>query len=273
VRLTDAASSGGCDTASASGEPNYLQGTNVDFLTAIRVMLARWYVLVPALLATGIAAFGVMSAVAPAYQVQSAVVLLAPATSQTSTTTSSNPTPGNPYLGLGLDVMADVLTKVTMSEATAERLKARGATAEYEVGTGLEGGPILTVIATSPDEQTALRTAGAVIADIRSQLARRQQAKGAPRESWITAETVTRPDQATKMIGSKIRVLAAVLALGLAATIGLTFMAENIVESRRRRAEADRATESWRPAAHAVHRDRDNGSTPAAEPSVTPTRR
>jgi hypothetical protein len=239
----------------------------VDFLTTIRIMLARWYVLVPALLATGVAAFGVMSTVAPAYQVQGSVVMLAPANK------TIDPIAGNPYIGVGLEVVADVLAKATMSEATATRLEARGATAEYEVGTGLEGGPILNVMVTSPDERTALRTAKTVIASIRAELARRQQAVGAPRESWISAVTVTRPDHATKMMGSKIRVLAAVLALGLAATIGLTFMAENVAEGRRRRAEVDRAAESWRSAAQAVHRDRQSGSIAANESSVTSTRR
>jgi capsular polysaccharide biosynthesis protein len=241
----------------------------MDFLTAIRVMLARWYVLVPALLATGVAAFGVMSAVAPAYQVETSVVLLAP----TSNPTEPNATPGNPYLGLGLEVVADVLTKVTMSEATAAKLEAKGATADYDVGTGIEGGPILNVLVTSPDQRMAKRTAEAVIAQIRDELARRQQAQGAPKKSWISAVTVTRPDRATVMMGSKIRVLAAVLALGLAATIGLTFTAENIAEGRRRRAEVDRAAESWRSAAQPVHRDRDNGSIAVDESSVTSTRR
>jgi hypothetical protein len=233
-------------------------------------MLARWYVLVPALLATSVAAFGVMSAVAPAYQVQSSVVLLGP---PASSQTGAAPGTDNPYIGLSLEVVADVLSKVAMSEATAAKLQAKGATAEYEVGTGLEGGPILNVITTSPDKAMALRTAEAVTANIRAELARRQRVQGAPRESWISAVTVTQPDQATKMMGSKIRVLAAVLALGLAATIGLTFMAENIAEGRRRRAEVDRASESWRSAAQAVHRDRDTGSIPATEPSVTPARR
>jgi hypothetical protein len=243
----------------------------VDFLTTIRIMLARWYVLVPALLATGVAALGVMSAVAPAYEVQGSVVLLAPSTNQPDT----NPTRGNPYLGLSLEVVADVLTNVTMSETSVERLKAKGATAEYEVGTGLEGSPtpILNVTATSPDEQTALRTAEMVTANIRAELARRQRAQGAPRQSWITAATVTRPDRATKMLGSKIRVLVAVLVLGLSATIGLTFLAESIAEGRRRRAEVDRMAEGWRSAAHLLHRDRDDGSIAASESSVTPTRR
>jgi capsular polysaccharide biosynthesis protein len=240
----------------------------VDFLTTIRIMLARWYVLVPALLATGIAALGVMSAVAPAYQAQGAVVLLGPATNQTAT----NPTAKNPYLGLSLDVVANVLTNVSMSETSMERLKAKGATAEYEVGTGLNGGPILNVTATSPNEQTALRTAEMVVADIRAELARRQQAQGAPSDTWITAATVTRPDRATKMLGSKIRVLVAVLVLGLSATIGLTFMAESIAEGRRRRAEVDRAAEGWRSAADAARRDRDNGSIAVTDSSVTPAR-
>lgn len=240
----------------------------MDFLTAIRIMLARWYVLVPALLATGVAALGVVSAVAPAYQVQSSVVLLAPASKQIG----AEPAQQNPYVGsVALDVVANVLSKVAMSEDTATRLKAKGATAEYEVGADLEG-PILNVIATSSDEQTAVRTAKAVIAKIRSELAQRQEAQGAPQKTWISAVTVTRPDQATKMIGSKIRVLAAVLALGLAATISLTFMAENIAESRRRRAEVERATETWRPAARGASRDPADGSV-AAEASVISTRR
>jgi hypothetical protein len=240
----------------------------MDFLTAIRIMLARWYVLVPALLATGIASLGVMSLVAPAYRVQSSMILLAPASKEIGT----DPALYNPYVGsVSLEVVADVIAKVTMSEATVARLKTKHATADYEVGTGLEGGPILNVMATSSDERTALRTAAAVTADIRRELAERQQAQGAPRKTWISAVTITPPDQATKMIGSKIRVLAAVLVLGLASTISLTFMAETIAEGRRRRAEVERAAEGWRSAARDIQRDSADALT--AESSVSPTRR
>ncbi len=212
---------------------------SVDLFTTIRILARRWYVVLPALLLTVAGAAATMRAVAPTYEVSAAVVLLGPATAGAPVAGQPAPPPVNPYLEFGgaLETTGLILSRSLMSESTVDRLAAQGATATYEVGTGSEGGsPIVNVIATGPDQEAAKRTAAIVMAELRSELARRQVAAGAPASQFIRVEDVTRPDSATRTSGSRLRAVAAVMALGIALSFGLGFMAEAIAARRAGRA-------------------------------------
>ena len=207
----------------------------MDLFTTIRILLRRWYVVLPALLLTAGGAAFTMKAVSPSYEATGAVVLLGPATAGAPVVGEPTPPPVNPYLEFGgaLETTGEILSRSLMSEATVERLAKQGATATYEVGTGSEGGsPIVNVIATGPDEADAKRTVSIVIAEVREELKRRQEAAGAPASQFIRVEDVTVPTHATKMAGSTLRAVAAVMALGLALSFGLGFMAEAIAVRR-----------------------------------------
>ena len=207
----------------------------MDLLTTIRILLRRWFVVVPGLLLTAGAAYYAMQAVSPSYEAAGAVVLLGPATAGAPVKGEPTPPPVNPYLEFGgaLETTGEILSRTLMSQAEVDKLYAKGATATYEVGTGSEGGsPIVNVIATDTDEAVAIRTVGIVAAEVRAELQRRQAAAGAPASQFIRVEDVTIPTKATKMAGSTMRAVAAVMALGLAVSFGLGFMAEAIAVRR-----------------------------------------
>ena len=207
----------------------------MDLFTTIRILLRRWYVVLPALLLTAGGAAFTMKTVSPSYEATGAVVLLGPATAGAPVAGEPTPPPVNPYLEFGgaLETTGEILSRSLMSESTVERLAKQGATATYEVGTGSEGGsPIVNVIATGPDETAAKRTVSIVIAEVRNELERRQEAAGAPASQFIRVEDVTVPTNAARMAGSTLRAVAAVMALGLALSFGLGFMAEAIAVRR-----------------------------------------
>jgi hypothetical protein len=210
----------------------------LDFFTTLRILLSRWYVVVPSMLFTLAAAFAASAAVAPSWKATSTLVLLGPATARQDASGNATRVQTNAYLDFGgtLEVTADILSRIMMSPATAEQLAARGLTADYEVGAEPDPGgrdtPILTIVAIGPDPEIAKATAQGVAAQIRSELQRRQTAAGAPKADFIRVDQVTTPTSAERQLGSKFRAAAAAGALGLALTFGLAFLAESISERR-----------------------------------------
>lgn len=207
----------------------------MDLLTTIRILLRRWFVVVPALLVTAGGAYYAMQAVSPSYEATGAVVLIGPATAGAPVRGEPSPAQVNPYLEFGgaLETTGEIVSRTLMSQVEVDKLFAEGATAVYEVGTGSEGGsPIMNVIATDTDEAAAIKTVSIVVTEVRTELQRRQAAAGAPPSQFIRVENVTIPTKATRMAGSTMRAVAAVLALGLAFSCGLGFMAEAIAVRR-----------------------------------------
>lgn len=210
----------------------------MDFFTTLRILLSRWQVVVPALALTALAAAFATQTVAPAWQATGTMVLLGPSTATEQFQGQIESKAVNPYLEFGgaLDVTAEVLSKVMVSDTVVQRLRLRGATAEYEVGTGSDGGsPIINIIATGRDAKVARRTVQAVATELRRELQRRQTTAGAPTTQLIRAEQVTVPSSATRLIGDKVRAAAAVLAMGVAFTFSLAFLTESVIEQRARR--------------------------------------
>jgi capsular polysaccharide biosynthesis protein len=207
----------------------------LDFFTTLRILLSRWYVVVPCLLFTLAAAAGASAAVAPSWKATGTLVLLGPGSVRLDAEGNERRVETNAYLDFGgtLEITAEILSKIMMSPATGEQLAARGLTAEYEVGTGSDGGsPIINIIATSPDPEVAKATVQGVAAQIRAELQRRQSAAGAPKDDFIRVDQVTTPTSAERQLGSKLRAAAAAGALGMALTFGLAFLTESISERR-----------------------------------------
>jgi hypothetical protein len=177
-----------------------------------------------------------MQAVTPQYESSGSLVLLGPAS---GIPIEGEKTPQvNAYLEFGgaLATTAEVLSKAMLSDATARKLKAAGADAEYEVGTGTDGGsPIINIVATGSSPRAAITTVQAITRELTTELERRQVAAKAPRSQFIRVEVVAPPAEPKELLGSKLRVGSAVVALGVAVTFSLAFLVEGIVDRRARR--------------------------------------
>ena len=208
----------------------------MDFATTIRILLSRWYVVLPSLALTAAAAFFATQAVTPSFESSGSMVLLGPAIG--APTSGEKPPQVNAYLEFGgtLETTAEVLSRATLSDATAKRLRAAGATAEYEVGTGSDGGsPIINIVATGTSPGAARKTVIAIERELARQLQARQVAAKAPREQFIRMERVAPPTEPKELLGSKLRAAAAAAALGVALTFSLAFLVKGITERRNRR--------------------------------------
>jgi hypothetical protein len=243
----------------------------VDFATTLRILLRRWYVVLPALAATGVGVYLAMQAVTPQYESSGSLVLLGPAT---GLEVAGEKVPQvNAYLEFGgaLATTAEVLSKAALSDSTAKKLASVGATGEYEVGTGSDGGsPIINIVATGSSPRIATLTVQEIAKLLTAELERRQVAAKAPRSQFIRVEEVAPPAQPKELLGSKLRVGSAVVALGVAVTFSFAFLVEGAVDRRaRRRAVIEQV--ATRPTAPVVPSGATSaGTIPGSRPLVNP---
>ncbi|HVQ96199.1 MAG TPA: hypothetical protein VMU51_34595 [Mycobacteriales bacterium] len=207
----------------------------MDFVSALLVLVRHWLVVLNGAVLTIGATVALFVAVPPTYQATSSSVLLVPA--QPGATEAGQL---NPYLGFGssLGIVAQITARRMNNPATGEKLTKQGATAAYLVDIVPGDAPMLSVTATSQDEQAALRTAKIVNSAISTELRDSQVALGAPTNLLIQTSPVTTATQAVLKRGSQIRALAAALVLGIAGTIISAFIAES-VRVRRAKFRAD----------------------------------
>lgn len=202
----------------------------------VRVLRRRWYVAIPGLLITIIAAGLTVQLYPPSFQATGSVLLISP-----STTGGTGPDANqrsNPYLNFGapLGATADVVSAAVDSDRTVQRLRTQGATGTYQVALNpTSSAPLMSVEATAGTSTEATATLNAVISEISSQLGDIQDAAGSPRNQYIRAQTVTVSPKALPVHGSLIRALAVIGLVGLLGSCGGAVIVEGISRGRGRK--------------------------------------
>jgi len=200
----------------------------LDLLTLVRIMLRRWYVVIPVALLSLLAAGATYANIEPSYQASGSVLLLNPQS-------GVDPDSGraNPYVG-NLEVAANVVTAVLGTNASRLEFRRQGQRGIYTLG-AFPSSPIVGVTTVGETAKSARETTAAVMGAIDDVLAERQQQLGAPRSIFVTTQVVTPPSEPVPLNGSRIRASLAILALGLALTMGATFAVEGVIRQRARR--------------------------------------
>lgn len=198
----------------------------MDLLTLVRIVLRRWYLVAPTLLLTAVSVFLLDQRIAPTFEARATLLLLGP---------SQQEKPINPYLNFGgsLEATAIVTKEVITSSDVALKLQEAGADAPYAVEVA-SGTPILTVKAEGTKREASVRTVQLVIQEIQHQLESRQRLAGAPANSLIRPEVLSRHEPVALWRGKR-RVLVTAMALGVASSGGLALIAEGIAYWRRLR--------------------------------------
>jgi capsular polysaccharide biosynthesis protein len=153
----------------------------MDVFSIVRVLIRRWYVVLPLLFLAGIAAFGAASRMEPEYGASGSVVVI------------DRISAGNP-------VGPAVLAEIVQDGAIRNELRSRGADAGYQIAVGDEG--ILKVVANSPDPQQAVNTVGAVLDMLAEQMESRQAAGDVSAELRAKIEPLSRPVAAEVVPGT-----------------------------------------------------------------------
>jgi capsular polysaccharide biosynthesis protein len=212
----------------------------MDLLTALKILIRHWLVVLIGLALTTLAVWQVGSRIGPTYEAKGSVLLLGPGVDN------------NPYLefGTNLEVMSDALVTVFESPSAVDEVAAAGGTGEYELERA-EGPPIIDITATDSSREGATRTAQVVADGMQLELANDQAT--APSPPRITLDVLTEPN-ATAKYGSRIRAQAAVGAVGLVATVAIAFAVDALGRQRRMR-KARKWTGAEAPAHSSVQPD------------------
>lgn len=210
-------------------------GTDVDFVSALKVLGKQWVVVAVGVGLMVAASIGIFFMVPPTYEVKASDVLLVPA--QVGSTQAGQ---ANPYLGFGgsLGIVAEITARRMNDKSTVEEMIAKGGTAEYLVDIVPGEAPMLQVTANSKDREAALRTAQIIEKSMTELLTQNQIDLKAPENLLITTSPVTTPTHAEVQRGSQMRALAGMAVVGLAMTVLIAFLRESVQTRRRQKSAA-----------------------------------
>lgn len=208
----------------------------MDLVEVIRIIRARWYVMVPLLIVAIALTVGVDRSIPTKYQSTSSVSLLA---SQSATAgTQSLPGTRNPFMSYGssLNDTADFLVRRMNSNDAANDLRNRGVTEAYTVALAAAAqGPFITLTVTGPNPEHVLTSMNTLIQDTAQQLEAVQAQASVQPQDMIRSMVITQPGPPTKQTKTKTQDVLLTAIGGLVIAFLATFMVESVLASRRRR--------------------------------------
>ncbi len=208
----------------------------MDLVEVIRIIRARWYVMVPLLvLAVGLT-IGVDRSIPTKYQTTSSLSLLA---SQSATAgTDALPGTRNAFLSFNssLNDTADFLVRRMSSNDAANDLQERGVTETYSVALAAAAqGPFITLTVTGTDRRHVLTSMNKLTQYTVQQLQVVQEQASVRPEDMIRSMQIVPPGPPTKQTKSKTQNVLLTAFGGLVIAFLATFMVESVLASRRRR--------------------------------------
>jgi len=206
----------------------------MDAVELFKVVLRRWYVVLPVLLLAAGGAFYAGKAVTADYEARAALLLLGPSV----TPTESGGAFINPYRSAGttatadaLDIVADsATTRLLMAEAGFEDLT-------YEVRAD---NSILEIVVVAKSSEQAIGAVQFLQEFLENQLTQRQDAVQAPQDQRLAFDVLSAPSTSTEIVEGVSRIRVAVLGAG-----GLLAMVLAVTIDRlaRRRPSGSRRTQ------------------------------
>ncbi|MEU9253464.1 O-antigen ligase family protein [Streptomyces sp. NPDC048270] len=204
------------------------------------VLRRRWYVFVPALLLSLLAALHLYRSVPVAYQSQSSVALL-----DSTAASQLPPAFGNPLSNAGgsLVVTADVLIRALSGADAARDLHSLGVTDPYTVGFAAHAsGPLLTLTVTGTDRAKVLEETNTLTAFAGEQLNALQTAAKVQPAYFVQTAPVVLPQTPVPQLKSRYQQVLGVLILGATGGFTLSFAADALLAARRRGRENSTGT-------------------------------
>ncbi|MFJ9762975.1 O-antigen ligase family protein [Streptomyces erythrochromogenes] len=199
------------------------------------VLRRRWYVIVPAILLSLLAALHLYRSVPVAYQSQSSVALL-----DSSAASKLPPSFGNPISNAGgaLVVTADVLIRTLSGADSARELHSLGVTDPYTVGFAANtSGPLLTLTVTGTDREKVLEETNILTGFAGEQLNALQAAAKVQPAYMVQTAPVVLPQTPVPQLKSRYQQVLGVLIVGVGSGFTLSFVADALLAARRRRRE------------------------------------
>jgi capsular polysaccharide biosynthesis protein len=218
----------------------------VGLWATLSVIGRHWKVVVTVLVLTVLACGAAFKFVPATFEANGEMILLSPTTKPdpAGTTAATNPavtastqaSPTNPYLDFGsLTIVSQVLTTVMNGERAGNVITEAHHGDTFEVTNAPGDAPIIRITATGKTAEEATDTYAAVQTEAQNQLLQMQQSQGSSTNLNIRVVPLNDPSEATRNSGSRIRVLVAVVVLGVGLAALLAFAAEGLAQQGRLR--------------------------------------
>jgi hypothetical protein len=223
----------------------------VDLWDLTKLLLRRWYIALPLLLASVAIVFMTAQTVTPDYRALGYLQMIPPPGSSQPPNANAKPRPHNPWLDLGYEPLGTaVLLKVTDKDSL-ERLAANGLTDSVAVELSRNGTLFeIEAVGTSPAQATA--TVQEVIRMLSAEIAASQQQYRVLPEDTITTTIVNNGGNVEVVTTKQKRILVVAAGLGVlfttAATIGLDALLRRLRRPRRPDVDLDPLMASAPPA-------------------------
>ncbi|MEZ5218831.1 MAG: LamG-like jellyroll fold domain-containing protein [Ilumatobacteraceae bacterium] len=199
----------------------------MDVGTLIRILIRRWWVVLPLLGLTFGGAFWFSSSVEPAYQTKAAVLLIGPSIQGGQ---EINPLAEVPRT---LNTTAVAIALIVSDTEVRDELSSLGFVPTYTI-TVTPDTPIINVTVRSDSPEGALATLDSVVDFIRVKLDNEQSEFGSPEEQYIRTALLQRSSRAQALYGARDRVVLIVLGLGAALTAVVAVAINSLLAERER---------------------------------------
>ncbi|AVT31523.1 hypothetical protein C6361_20865 [Plantactinospora sp. BC1] len=239
----------------------------MDLLDLLKLMFRRWYVSAPIVVVTLGAALAFGLAIQPEYKTEVAILLVPPTTSAAPDEDAA-PRPGNPWLRIGENAMAQAVQISTSAHDARTRIAAAGGDPDYEVGL-VTRSSILTVAVTASSEESARKTVEAVTQLIHDEVAGQQAPYKPNPGEQITTEVL---DPGLNIVPSRSNVLRAqvvITAIGLLLA-AVAAVVHDAVARRRASSRLGQRRDARTPMAWNAGQAVVNGPRPGPAPAVSP---
>jgi len=208
----------------------------VDFWDLTKLVFRRWYVAVPLLVLTGLAAVYTTYNVKPDYKATAYVQLIPPPEASITTNIKAL---RNPWLDLGLGALNTAATYATVDRMFLNQLKTRGMSDNVVITNGYPA-PIATVEVIGSSKEMAMGTADEVVRRFNDVVKSLQDDYAVQSPGRILTRRLDTGNNLEETGGKVKRALVAVAGAGALLTAGLTVAFDALMRGRfRRRSRRD----------------------------------
>lgn len=208
----------------------------MDFWDLTKLVFRRWYVAVPLLVLTGLAAAYTTYTVKPDYKATAYVQLIPP---PEASITENIKSLRNPWLDLGLGALNTAATYATVDKQFLNQLKTRGMSDNVVITNGYPA-PIATVEVIGSSEAMAMGTTDEVVKRFNETVKSLQDDYAVQRQGRILTRRLDTGSNLEETGGKVKRALVAVAGAGVLLTAGLTVAFDALMRRRfRRRSRLD----------------------------------
>ena len=199
----------------------------MEFWTSVKVILRRWYVVIPCLMLTCVVGLYLVKHVRSTYQA-SGSVLLSGSGHASRPETASTVAGVNPYANMDQGQLAFLVSQSAGSTAFQEEMTQAGAVGTYSV-TAIPAEPAMTVTLSAPSPEQAMSSYRKLVSLLDSQIALKQRAVGAPADTLVGVQSWISPSSAVAVNAAKVKALILVLVIGLLLTLSLAFLVDALL--------------------------------------------